>query len=73
MSLMQNMGDELKMANEAALSKSSNTEKYSTTPIAGYDFNNGINYHQLLESYKTSGFQATNFGIAVEQINEMVN
>merc|ERR1712126_741603 len=40
--------------------------------IKGYDFNNGINHHALLQSYLTSGFQATNFGLAVEQINSMI-
>lgn len=44
------------------------------TPIvAGYDFNNGIKYDEILQSYLTSGFQATNFGKAVEEINKMVN
>ena len=40
--------------------------------VKGYDFNDGIDYHKLLQSYRTSGFQATNFGIAVEVINKMV-
>jgi hypothetical protein len=26
-----------------------------------------------LESFRVSGFQATNFGLAVEEINKMVN
>ena len=40
--------------------------------IRGYDFNDGVNYHALLDSYKRTGFQATNFGKAVEEINKMV-
>ena len=32
----------------------------------------GVDYHALLSSYRTSGFQATNFGMAVEQITKMV-
>ena len=39
---------------------------------SGYDFNQGVDFHKLFTSYKTSGFQATNFGLAVEQINAMV-
>ena len=31
-----------------------------------------VDYHALLSSYRTSGFQATNFGLAVEQITKMV-
>lgn len=40
--------------------------------VKGYDFNQGIDYHALLQTYRTSGFQATNFGMAVEEINKMV-
>ena len=40
--------------------------------VQGYNFDNGVDYHALLSSFKTSGFQATNFGLAVDRINEMV-
>ncbi|KAJ5069347.1 deoxyhypusine synthase [Anaeramoeba ignava] len=43
-----------------------------TPTIQGYDFNEGIDYNRILESYKTTGFQATNFGLAVEEINKMI-
>lgn len=43
-----------------------------TETVQGYDFNKGIDYHALLQSYTRSGFQATNFGKAVEEINKMV-
>ena len=44
------------------------------TPICkGYDFDNGINYEELFKSYITMGFQATNIGRAIEQINMMVS
>ena len=39
--------------------------------VQGYDFNAGVDYHALLQSYKYSGFQATNFGLAVEEINRL--
>jgi deoxyhypusine synthase len=29
----------------------------STPTVRGYDFNNGVNYEQLLNSYLRSGFQ----------------
>lgn len=38
----------------------------------GYDFNNGIDYHKLFASYRCSGFQATNFGLAIEEVNKMI-
>ncbi|XP_038063443.1 deoxyhypusine synthase-like [Patiria miniata] len=44
-----------------------------SVPVRGYDFNQGIDYHKLLKSYRTSGFQATNFGLAVEEINKMLD
>jgi deoxyhypusine synthase len=46
--------------------------------VKGHDFSEvwkegkPVDYHALLSSYRTSGFQATNFGLAVEQINLMV-
>ncbi|OAD56379.1 putative deoxyhypusine synthase [Eufriesea mexicana] len=44
------------------------------TPIVkGYDWNKGIDYHFLFETYKNSGFQATNFGLAVDEIHKMLN
>lgn len=40
--------------------------------VKGYDFNNGINYSELLKSFSKIGFQATNFSLAIKQIEEMV-
>ncbi|XP_076645053.1 deoxyhypusine synthase [Halictus rubicundus] len=44
-----------------------------TPTVKGYDWNKGIDYHALLQSYKTSGFQARNFGLAVDEIQRMIN
>lgn len=43
-----------------------------TPTVLGYDFNSGIDYHKLFQSFLHSGFQATNFGRAVEEINKMI-
>ncbi|XP_021938994.1 probable deoxyhypusine synthase isoform X2 [Zootermopsis nevadensis] len=44
------------------------------TPIVkGYDWNKGVSYKALLETYRFCGFQATNFGLAVEEINKMLS
>ena len=41
--------------------------------VKGFDFNNGVDdFHSLLSSYITTGFQATNFGQAVKEIGNMV-
>lgn len=39
--------------------------------VRGYDFNEGLDYDRLLGSFLSSGFQATNFGLAVEEVNKM--
>ncbi len=40
--------------------------------IRGYDFNRGIDYEKLLDSYLTTGFQATHLFKAIELINKMI-
>ncbi|XP_075936999.1 deoxyhypusine synthase-like [Anarhichas minor] len=43
-----------------------------TPKIQGYDFHQGVDYRALLKSYLNTGFQATNFGLAVQEINNMI-
>lgn len=62
---------EPQIAKDAVLVSSSKLPD-GTPQVIGYDWNNGINYDQLLDSYVNSGFQATNFGKAVNEINKMV-
>lgn len=59
---------------EAVLVKSEPMPPEFSTQVKGYEFERGgaVDYHALLQSFRTSGFQATNFGLAVEQINKMV-
>lgn len=59
------------MAAEAVLVQSQEMPKDSVQ-VKGYDFNKGVDHHALLQSYVRSGFQATNFGLAVQQINAMI-
>lgn len=40
--------------------------------IKGYDFNKGVDYDKLLDSYMTTGFQATHLGKAVQIIKKMI-
>mmetsp|Transcript_110874 Transcript_110874/g.174835 ORF Transcript_110874/g.174835 Transcript_110874/m.174835 type:complete len:403 (+) Transcript_110874:116-1324(+) len=63
-------GDIPAVAADAVLVKS---EKLTSHTIAGYNFSKGIDYEALLDSYLRTGFQATNFGMAVEQINRMLD
>lgn len=40
--------------------------------IKGYDFNDGIDYDQIFQSYSNMGFQSSNLGKAIEIINKMI-
>lgn len=39
--------------------------------VEGYDFEKGFDFGKFIESYKSTAFQATHFGVAVDIINEM--
>lgn len=58
------------VAADAVLVKS---EKLTSDTINGYDFSKGVDYEALLDSYLRTGFQATNFGLAVQEINRMLD
>ncbi|XP_077892896.1 deoxyhypusine synthase isoform X3 [Ictidomys tridecemlineatus] len=57
----------------AAVLKHSSALPPESSQVRGYDFNRGLDYHALLEAFSTTGFQATNFGRAVQQVNAMVD
>ncbi|XP_031790582.1 deoxyhypusine synthase [Piliocolobus tephrosceles] len=56
----------------AAVLKHSSTLPPESTQVRGYDFTRGVDYRALLKAFGTTGFQATNFGRAVQQVNAMV-
>lgn len=64
------MKDTEKISREAILKKS---EEVSGIDIRGYDFNKGVDYDKLIESFKSTGFQASHFGVAIDIINKMRN
>nr|ACO12419.1 Probable deoxyhypusine synthase [Lepeophtheirus salmonis] len=66
-----NTGIDTRTTEETVLLKSEPMPKDSQE-VEGYDFNKGLDYHALLQSYKSSGFQATNFGLGVDVINNMI-
>ena len=63
------------LAQEAVLIKSEPMPEGSET-VRGFDWSGvrdgNVDYHALLQSYRTCGFQAQNFGTAIQIINEMV-
>ena len=60
------------IAEQAVLQPSAPLPEF-TEQVKGYDWSQGINYNALLDSYRHTGFQATNFGLAIEEINAMVS
>ncbi|XP_054616777.1 deoxyhypusine synthase isoform X1 [Dunckerocampus dactyliophorus] len=40
--------------------------------IRGYDFNQGLDLQAVLKSYLTTGFQASSLGLAIQEINRMI-
>lgn len=56
---------------EAVLKKTINLS-YLEEKVVGYEWNQGLDYNKLLDSYLQTGFQATNFGLAVKEINKMI-
>lgn len=64
--------DVLASVHSTVFKESENLEG-SFVKIEGYDFNQGVDYSQLLRSMVTTGFQASNLGDAIEVINQMVS
>lgn len=59
------------LAKEAVLQESSKLPS-GTPTVQGYDWNQGLDYGALFQSYLHSGFQATNLGKAIEEVRKMV-
>jgi deoxyhypusine synthase len=55
-----------------ASNKEATSQLSSSHEIRGYDLNQGIDFSSILSSYMTTGFQATNFAKAVNEVNRMV-
>jgi len=66
---MDNKGNE-KLARKNLLRESEELE--GNAIVNGYDFNNGVDYGKIVESYATSGFQATHLSRAIEITREMI-
>lgn len=59
------------IVNSAVLVESVQMPENAET-VEGYDFNQGIDYCKLLQSFKRTGFQAMHFGKAVDEIKKML-
>jgi deoxyhypusine synthase len=63
----------LRLATAAVLEVKCAPMPPGSIPVKGYDFNEGVDYEKLLQSYSQMGIQARNFGLAVDEINRMVS
>lgn len=50
---------------------SESEELDNATPIKGYNFDEGVDYGKLIDSFFTTGFQATHLAQAIELVKEM--
>lgn len=63
------MVDQLKETRKHILKESVEPEK--AVAVKGYDFNNGVDYNKLLDSFLTTGYQATGLAQAIELVKKM--
>ncbi|XP_054787518.1 deoxyhypusine synthase [Prosopis cineraria] len=66
-------GDDVLASVHSTVFKQSESLEGKSIKIEGYDFNQGVNYPQLLKSFVTTGFQASNLGDAIQVINQMLD
>lgn len=51
----------------------SKSKELNSATVKGYDFNEGVNYENLMKSFATTGFQASHLGKAIDIVNEMIS
>ncbi len=49
------------------------SEEAEGIAIKGYDFNEGVNYNGIIDSFSSSGFQASHLSKAIEIVNKMIS
>lgn len=67
------MDKDIPEALKSALYPLGKTDLSDKVPVKGYDFNQGIDFGAILDSYASTGFQALHFAEAVDAINGMLN
>lgn len=66
---MEKFSDKETIARENLLREGRETEGI---PIKGYDFDNGVNYEEIIKSFSSTGFQASLLSKAIEITNRMI-
>ena len=59
--------------NNAVYQECEDIGQIATEVVSGYDFNKGLDYEAMFKTYRHTGFQATNLGLAIEEVNKMIN
>merc|ERR1719265_651534 len=49
------------------------SQPITTGTVCGYDFNKGVDYSAMLDTYLTTGFQAMNLGLAIQEVDKMLD
>ena len=61
------------LKSRSAVFPNKKVESYDGPPVKGYSFaEKSVDYDALLSSFKTMGFQATNFSDAIDLVNDML-
>ncbi|KAI1729988.1 deoxyhypusine synthase domain-containing protein [Ditylenchus destructor] len=64
--------DDLSTAAKSVFMESQQVDE-GTPEVRGYDFNQGIDYEKMFDSYLTTGIQATHLARVIEEINKMID
>jgi deoxyhypusine synthase len=62
--------DNVKIAKKNLLRKSQEAQGQK---VEGYNFDSGVDYKKIIQSYSNTGFQATHFSKAISIVNEMIS
>lgn len=65
--------DKIDLEKNASAKDLKKSEKLNGIKVGGYDFSKGVNFEEILDSFGSMGFQATNFSRAVEIVNKMID
>lgn len=57
---------------EGVFQRNGNNKLPDLEKIQGYDFNKGVDYEKIIETYSNAGCQATYVGKAIEIVNKMI-
>ena len=59
--------------NNAVYQECEDIGQIATEVVSGYDFNKGLDYEAMFKTFRHTSFQATNLGLAIEEVNKMIN